>query len=441
MSQVCQICDYPNNLSTRKSISCQYCNFDACRMCCETYLLNESVPKCMNPPCNREWTRQFMSASFTAVFLNKKFKTHRENVLYERERALLPSTQPLVEREYAMEKIRIEIAKVRDEIQARYVLLSSLQTKSYELVRRQSRSAESETRFEFVRGCPDSNCRGFLSTQWKCGICEQWACNQCHQIKGATRDTEHTCHPDDVATAQLLAQNTKPCPKCHTGIYKLEGCNQMFCTQCHTGFDWRTGQIQTNIHNPHYFEWLRRNGGAADNQPIAQCNELTHNTFTEFRNLLQRKHSSHSASQRVRQMLEEVVRNTIHLRHVEMDRYRPANYENKNRDLRVQFMMNKLDEDRFKTLLQQNEKRTEKKREIYNVLEVLMNTITDILFRFLAHLRESEPGNYQTTILDEIGPIVSYVNEQLADIGRTYKSRMRTFTNSIHLKIQVSEST
>ena len=394
----------------------------------------------MNPPCNREWTRQFMSANFTAVFLNKKFKTHREDVLYERERALLPSTQPLVEREYAMEKLRIEIAKVRDEIQERYVLLQSLQNKSYELMRRPARAAESETRFEFVRGCPDSNCRGFLSTQWKCGICEQWACNQCHQIKGTTRDAEHTCNPDDVATAQLLAQNTKPCPKCHTGIYKLEGCNQMFCTQCHTGFDWRTGQIQTNIHNPHYFEWVRRNGGAADNQPIAQCNELTHNTFTEFRNLLQRKHVSHNDSQRIRQMLEETVRNTIHLRHVEMDRYRPANYENKNRDLRVQFMMNKLDEDRFKTLLQQNEKRTEKKREIYNVMEVLMNTMTDILFRFMAHLRESEPGRYQTTILDEIGPIVAYVNEQLAEIGRTYKSRMRTFNKNIHLQIQVSES-
>jgi len=436
MSQVCQICDDKTNLSTRKSISCQYCNFKACRTCCETYLLNESVPKCMNPPCNREWTRQFMSSQFTAVFLNKKFKSHRENVLYERERALLPSTQPLVEREYAIVKLRTEMAKLRDEIQEKYVLLHSMQTKSYELMRRPIRAVESETRFEFVRGCPDSNCRGFLSTQWKCGICEQWACNQCHQLKGATRDVEHTCNPDDVATAQLLSQNTKPCPKCHTGIYKLEGCNQMFCTQCHTGFDWRTGQIQTNIHNPHYFEWLRRNGAATDNQPIAQCNELTHNTFTEFRNLLTRKHANHPESQRTRQMLETVVRNTIHLRHVEMDRYRPANYEHKNRDLRVQFMMNQLDEDRFKTLLQQNEKRTEKKREIYNVLEVLMNTITDILFRFLAHLRESAPGTYQTVILDEIGPIVTYVNEQLADIGRTYKSRMRTFDNSIYLQIQ-----
>lgn len=395
----------------------------------------------MNPPCTREWTRQFIANHFTAVFINTKLKAHRENVLYERERALLPSTQPLVEREYAIVKLRAEMAKVRDEIQEKYVLLSSLQTKSDELMRRTHRTIESEPRVEFVRACPDSNCRGFLSTQWKCGICEQWACNQCHQIKGATRDVEHTCNPDDVATAQLLSQNTKPCPKCRTGIFKLEGCNQMFCTQCHTGFDWRTGQIQTNIHNPHYFEWIRRNGGATDNQPIAQCNELTHNTFTEFRNLLTRKHSIHHESQRTRQLLEEIVRNTIHLRHVEIDRYRPANYENKNRSLRVQFMMNQLDEDRFKTLLQQNEKRTEKKREMYNVLEVLLNTMTDILFRFLAHLRQCETGKYEMIILDEIPAIVKYVNEQLMDIGKTYKSRMRTFTNSIQLQINNVQST
>ena len=62
--------------------------------------------------------------------------------------------------------------------------------------------------------------------------------------------------------------------------------------------------------------------------------------------------------------------------------------------------------------------------------------MTDILFRFLAHLRVSEPGNYQTAILDEIAPIVAYVNEQLAEIGRTYKSRMRTFDNLIYLQIQ-----
>ena len=33
----------------------------------------------------------------------------------------------------------------------------------------------------------------------------------------------------------------------------------MWCTQCHTAFSWKSGQIQTRVHNPHYYEWLREN--------------------------------------------------------------------------------------------------------------------------------------------------------------------------------------
>jgi hypothetical protein len=34
----------------------------------------------------------------------------------------------------------------------------------------------------------------------------------------------------------------------------------MWCTQCRKAFNWRTGRIEADGHNPHYFEWLRRNG-------------------------------------------------------------------------------------------------------------------------------------------------------------------------------------
>ena len=111
------------------------------------------------------------------------------------------------------------------------------------------------------RKCPDENCRGFLSTQWKCGLCEKWACPECHVIKGDTRDADHTCDPDTLATAQLLSKDTKPCPKCSTPIHKIEGCDQMWCTQCHTGFSWKRGTIENRVHNPHYYEWQRLNGG------------------------------------------------------------------------------------------------------------------------------------------------------------------------------------
>jgi hypothetical protein len=41
----------------------------------------------------------------------------------------------------------------------------------------------------------------------------------------------------------------------------LKNCNQIFCTNCHIAFDWNTGRIDNGaIHNPHYFEFLQRNG-------------------------------------------------------------------------------------------------------------------------------------------------------------------------------------
>ena len=65
-------------------------------------------------------------------------------------------------------------------------------------------------------------------------------------MKGAKRDCEHTCNPDLVETAKLLAKDTKSCPTCQTKIFKIDGCDQMWCTQCHTAFSWKTGAIQTN---------------------------------------------------------------------------------------------------------------------------------------------------------------------------------------------------
>lgn len=77
---------------------------------------------------------------------------------------------------------------------------------------------------QFVRACPAPGCRGFLSTSWECGICDVSVCSQCYEIKA--EDTIHICNPDILATARLLAKDTKPCPKCGVLIHKLEGCDQ-----------------------------------------------------------------------------------------------------------------------------------------------------------------------------------------------------------------------
>ena len=68
----------------------------------------------------------------------------------------------------------------------------------------------------FIRACPEEKCRGFLSSQWKCGLCENFTCSECHVVKGLNRDSQHICNPDDLATAKLLEKDTKSSNKKET---------------------------------------------------------------------------------------------------------------------------------------------------------------------------------------------------------------------------------
>jgi hypothetical protein len=103
-----------------------------------------------------------------------------------------------------------------------------------------------------------------------CGICSARVCATCREeIAAAADSAPHACDPDTVASVAALARDTKPCPKCAVPIFKVSGCPQMMCTACHTIFSWDTLKIQVGgvIHNPHYYEWRRRQhaaGAAAD---------------------------------------------------------------------------------------------------------------------------------------------------------------------------------
>jgi len=431
----CQICDELLNQSTRKCISCPYCNFAACRTCCETYVLGESVVKCMSPACGRDWTRQHIRDAFTAAFIKGRLKQRREQLLFDNERALLPATQPLVERKIQTEVLNVKINQLTRQINALRVERSVAQNQLSSVLRNQALNPVQ--RVEFIKACPDEGCRGFLSSQWKCGLCEQWACPECHEIKGFTRDAEHTCNPETVATVQLLGLDTKPCPNCRTGIYKINGCDQMWCTQCHTAFNWRTGRIEANVHNPHYFEWLRRNGNevprAAGDIPC-QHNDITHHTYTQIRNTLRTRHPEHYLTKPCDEYMMRLIRHTMHMRYTIMSKYEVGNRETRNEELRIDYMRNRITEDLFKNTLQRNDKKFEKSREIHNVLTILLNTVTDIVNRFATHLREAPPNEFVVDTLEEVDPIVDYVNECLRDISKTYTSKVIQFSNDLRAK-------
>jgi hypothetical protein len=145
-----------------------------------------------------------------------------------------------------------------------------------------------EERRKFVMPCQYEGCRGMLSSSYKCELCEKYTCPQCFGAIDGAKD-DHRCVQEDIDTADELRRNTKPCPQCGTRISKIDGCDQMWCVECKTAFSWARGTIESgNIHNPHFFQWMRQNGGQIGGACGRENNRDAINSIKEIANILDR---------------------------------------------------------------------------------------------------------------------------------------------------------
>lgn len=435
---MCDVCCEAFNLSSRRRVTCPWCPFNSCSACAEKYLLESPEdPHCM--ACRKGWARKTLCEVFSAKFVNSTLKKRREDLLFERERSLMPATQHLVEIEKRVRANRALIDECRrrvGEIQKEQATLMNIT--SAEMAVRSGLASELEGRIEkhrqfyelekrvralgcdvlfyeqciafltrdgtsgpadrrqFVRACPSDGCNGFLSTAWKCGLCENWTCPECHEVKGPEKNADHACDPNSVATAQLLAKDSRPCPKCAAVIFKIDGCDQMFCTQCHTAFSWRRGTVETGrVHNPHYYEWLRNHGELPREPGDIPCGGLP-----DWRQLTLITRDVYIAN---------IHRSWGHINYVVLNRYR-TDAINDNRDLRIKYMIKDIDGDHFKTRLQQREKAAQKKTEIRQVLEMWQAVSLD-LFQALMQTRDVESA------LEQFRNLRNHVNDELRSIS------------------------
>ena len=91
----CEVCCE----QVKRMVKCLYCSYISCFSCNERYIL-ESInkPHCIS--CKKEFSSSFLHDNFTKSFITKKYKLHREKILFEKEKYLLPATQPEVEKIY-----------------------------------------------------------------------------------------------------------------------------------------------------------------------------------------------------------------------------------------------------------------------------------------------------------------------------------------------------
>jgi hypothetical protein len=407
---ICPICCCNYTKVARKEVTCSVCQFVCCTNCVKTFLLNTNKdPHCMK--CNVAWNRQFIDDNLSKNFRTSELKKHRENVLVDREKSLLPATIPLVEREMQQRKYAKELSMLQIQRQSLLAQILDLDRKLIEK-RRQMYNIPSPTESKiFQRPCPTNDCRGYLSS-WKCSLCNVHVCSKCHMIKA---DDEHTCKEEDVATAALLEKDTKYCPNesCRSPIFKIDGCSQIFCTKCHTAFDWKTGQIesdQTRIHNPHFYQWLRQqnNGIAPRNVGDVPCGGLptifmVHNTFR--RNAITVN-------------VDAFHRGLQHIQYYEIPRHPITVHAEIFANLRVRYLLKEISEDDWKRELQKIEKKQEKNTAFRHVFDMILAVGVDMFNQILEAKTNEDVGR----ILDEAEQLRIYFNTCIEKLGKRFSS-------------------
>tara|TARA_Y100000816_G_scaffold204086_1_gene150443 strand:- start:492 stop:2198 length:1707 start_codon:yes stop_codon:yes gene_type:complete len=268
----CDICCENYNKSSRKSIKCQYCPFEACADCCKKYILDKEEPTCMNISCEKVWTRKYIAENLTQAWLNRDFTKMQEKICFDKEKAMLPQTVEIISRRKTIKEKENEIENYDEEIEKLNKTIRTIRRKQRDLhieIRELEGVDDSKEKSNYnSRVCSSDNCRGFLNNKWVCGVCDKRTCNECNTIV----DENHVCKQEDIDTFKMIVKETRQCPTCSTNIYKIDGCDQMWCTQCHTAFSWKTGRIEKVIHNPHYYEYHRQNTGNVPIQPgQAEC--------------------------------------------------------------------------------------------------------------------------------------------------------------------------
>lgn len=409
-------------MTPHKTLSCPLCEYSACVTCHQKYVTSSADdPHCMN--CRRRWSRDVMSQLFTKVFLNKTFKVHRENTLMERELAMMPSTQPHVERELQRRRNRQaldEIIRRRNELRQQ---LTTLNNAYHDLLYQMNAPLEVERR-SFVQRCATPNCKGFLSSAWKCEICSMYTCSECNVSKGADRNADHVCSEEDKSTMNVLKTQCRKCPSCAQYIQKVDGCDQMWCVSCHTAFSWRTGTIiNGTIHNPHFYEFQQNRNNLTRNVGDIECGGTPH--FNDVSRALK------SLPKDTYHTFMRIHRLANHIEMEELPRYLTRATEQNNIDLRVRYMLDEITSDQFKTKIQQREKAEEKKREIALIYTMFVQTIAGMFRDMIA------PQTYKHNLvryLEEMEALISYTNTCLVNISKRYDCIVYIITNGKDLQ-------
>lgn len=352
--------------------------------------------------CKVEWDSEFIITSLNKSYYNNDFKESRKITLMNIEKSRLPDTQAdaklfILEEEFHSQTnlVKGEIKKLKEQIlikESEIVLIHAqfLQTKK-----------KKDGKKVFIMKCQSTTCNGYLSTSYKCELCNKHTCAKCFDIidenvnveaenvqaaAAAVQNVEnanaHVCKPENIESVTLMKKETRACPGCAVRIYKIDGCNQMWCVECNTAFDWVSGKIVNGtIHNPHYYDYLQKKG----NVPRAPGDVLC-GGVPPIQHMLQRlailNTTGNSKKENIVRNLANIHQFINHIHHLYMTLVGNNDYQTNLTTLRIKFILNRISEDTFKQSIYKEYNKNLKIQKKKQLLQMVDNVGTDLLQTF-----------------------------------------------------------
>ena len=387
-------------------IECPFCKFKGCLKCYKYFILNSNSVECMN--CKRVWNDDFIDTILPKSFRKNELKRHQENIMFERQEALFGETMELISRKKKVDKIQEKINKLKQKID-RY------NREIYELnnpgaYRTEEKREEEKKKVLIIKKCPETDCQGYLDSDYTCGICETVLCPKCEHIK---EDDEHECNTDDIETVKFKNKTSKPCPTCSKLTFKQSGCSQVWCPPpCNgnkgTAWNFNTGELDKGmVHSPDYYDYMRRNNNGIVPRQENVC--MRRDEIPQIWDLQRRLElDDYLKLTEIHRFFVDLKRNIIYkFRQIEQPVF------NKNLDLRMLYLNNEIDKDKFKKTLFARNKKSNKNKTIYQNLDMLYNVGVDIFNQ----LKFQPTINKKTTLIETTG-----VYESLENIRNYYNS-------------------
>jgi hypothetical protein len=200
----------------------------------------------------------------------------------------------------------------------------------------------------------------------------------------------------------------------------VKNCDQMFCISCQTPFSWITGKIVTSgpIHNPHYYEWMRRTGGAVPRNPA----DVPCGGFPAGYELVR---FPRGMKRNIANIFYEFHRVCMELQDMSTRQYRTHIDQAPLNQLNVKFLLGEMDEKKWGRLLAVHEKKRKRDAEIQEVLGAFRMVAVELINR-VQHYRDERVRSFGELPIPSAEKFLVDLNVQIQELITMINDALRT---------------